>query len=315
MIAGARSPRAVAPSDPAVSRRALAGLLGLGVAGAPLYVAAYRLGSMPYHPLAFTLLFAALCALHAAACWLVARRGATLPRRGALAVIGAVALAYRLIFVPAVPSLSDDFFRYVWDGHVQRQGYSPYRSPPDAPEVAPLRDGYYWPKVNRKEQTSAYPPLAELVFEALFLLRPFSTLVFKLAFLGLGLLTIALMADLLRRRGASPLGAIVYAWHPLPVFEFLHSAHVDALAVTLLVAALALQARGREGAAGVALGLATLTKLYPGLLVVYVSSGLPPKAFCHSACDSTTTEGAPRTSSSALIARPAWTGTPNRSKK
>src|SRR5438270_550674 len=82
--------------------------------------------------------------------------------------IAAVALAYRLIFVPAVPSLSDDFFRYVWDGHVQRQGYSPYRSPPDAPEVAPLRDGYYWPKINRKGQTSAYPPLAELVFEALF---------------------------------------------------------------------------------------------------------------------------------------------------
>ncbi len=159
-------PVILAPSRAIVmpSRRSLLALLALGLAGLPLYVAAYQLGSLPYHPWSFALLFATLCALHAAACWLVVRHGVALPLRPALLVLGVLALAYRLVFVPAVPSLSDDFFRYVWDGHIQRAGYSPYRYPPAVPELASLRDGYYWPKVNRKEQTSAYPPFAELVY-------------------------------------------------------------------------------------------------------------------------------------------------------
>lgn len=239
----------------------------LGLAGAPLYVVAYRLGSMPFHPFAFSAIFAALGALYGAACWLVLRRPERLPRRIALVAIVGVAVAYRLIFIPAVPSLSDDFFRYVWDGAIQEAGYSPYRLPPAAPELAPLRDDYFWPKINRKEQTSAYPPVAEALFRTLAAIRPFDSAPFKIAFLACDLLAIALLGLLLRERGQSPLAIVVYAWHPLPVFELLHSAHVDALAVMLLVLALVLQARGRSTLAGVALGLATLTKLYPGLLL------------------------------------------------
>lgn len=249
------------------ARRTLAALGALGLAGAPLYVAAYRLGSMPFHPFAFSAIFAALCALYGAACRLALRGPERLPYRAALIVVAGVAVVYRLIFLPAVPSLSDDFFRYVWDGAIQRAGYSPYRFPPAAAELAPLRDDYFWPKINRKEQTSAYPPVAEVFFRALAAIRPLDSAPFKVAFLACDLLTIALLVLLLRARGQSPLAVVVYAWHPLPVFEFVHSAHVDALAVMLLTLALVLQARGRSTLAGVALGLATLTKLYPGLLL------------------------------------------------
>jgi predicted outer membrane lipoprotein len=54
---------------------------------------------------------------------------------------------------------------------------------------------------------------------------------------------------------------------PLLPFEFVASAHIDVLAVALLTLALYLQARDRPTLAGIALGLATLTKLYPGLLL------------------------------------------------
>ena len=251
------------PSPPA----RLWALIGLGLAGGPLYLAAYRPADLPASPLTFTIIFATLCALYAVACRLVLRDPARLPHRHALLVIVAVALLYRAVFLPATPWLSDDFYRYVWDGHIQNEGYSPWQLPPGAAALAPLRDDTYWPRINRKEQTSAYPPLAELVFRALALARPFSMAPFKLAFFLADLLTIGLVGELLRRRGHSPLGLIVYAWHPLPPFEFLHGADVDVLAETFLVLALVLQARGRPAAAGVALGLATLTKLYPGLLL------------------------------------------------
>ena len=249
--------------------RAFATLLALGAAAVPVYIAAYRLSSddRPFAAGSFLGLFAALGGLDLLACWLVLRAPEQLPRREALLTIAAFGLLYRLFFFPLAPTLSDDFYRYVWDGFIQGQGYSPYHYPPQAAELTPLRDTEYWPKINRKEQTSAYPPFAELAFRALAHLRPLNTDIFKLGFLALDLAPCALLAQLLRIRGQSPLGVVVYAWHPLPVFEFFHSAHIDVLAVTLIALALFLQARGRQGAAGIALGLATLTKLYPGLLL------------------------------------------------
>lgn len=247
--------------------RAFPALLGVGAAGLPLYLVAYRLSDRPFAAGSFLGLFAALGGLYLLACWLVLRAPERLPRRRALLTIAAFGLLYRLCFFPVAPTLSDDFYRYVWDGFIQGRGYSPYRYPPQATELAPLRDDDYWPKINRKEQTSAYPPVAELAFRALARVRPLDTGVFKLGFLALDLATCALLARLLQIRGQSPLGVVVYAWHPLPIFEFFHSAHIDVLAVTLIALALYLQAGGRQGAAGIALGLATLTKLYPLLLL------------------------------------------------
>jgi alpha-1,6-mannosyltransferase len=246
-------------------------LIALGAAALPLYGWAAWLGDLMAHPLAFAASFVGLCLLYAAACWYATRRlRARAWGRRALPVLLPIlsfALLYRLIFVPATPSLSDDFFRYVWDGYIQGQGFNPHRYPPNAPELVPLRDDEYWPRINRKPQTSAYPPFAELTFRALSIVRPFNSLVFKLAFLALELLTIALLLALLRLRGQPPALAIIYAWHPLLPFEFVASAHIDVLAVALLALALYLQARDRPTLAGIALGLATLTKLYPGLLL------------------------------------------------
>ena len=240
----------------------------VGLAGVPGYAVLLWRGNLIAHALTFIVVFGALVALHLLACWVVLRGpGRRLQPRAALPLIMGFAVAYRLILAPATPSLSNDFFRYVWDGFIQGQGYSPYHYPPNAPVLTPLHDGYYWPQVNRKEQTSAYPPIAELVFRVLFWLRPFNTLIFKLGNLVLEIVTIALLAALLKLRGQPPTAAIVYAWHPLPIVEFMASGHIDALAVMLLVAALLLEARGWRVAAGIALGLATLTKLYPGLLL------------------------------------------------
>lgn len=243
-------------------------LIAIGIAGLALYAVLARLGNLLVRPFAFIAVFVALLALYALACWLVLRDDSTrLPRRWALPTIAAFALAYRLTLMPTVPSLSDDFFRYVWEGFIQGRGYSPYRYPPQAAELVSLRDDYFWSRINRKEQTTAYPPLAQLTFQALATIKPFNATVFKLGFVALDLATVALLATLLQLRGRPPTAAIIYAWHPLPIVEFAGSGHFDALAILLIVAALVFEQRRWHAAAGVALGLATLTKLYPGLLL------------------------------------------------
>ncbi|HYX44509.1 MAG TPA: hypothetical protein VE760_05650, partial [Acidimicrobiales bacterium] len=102
----------------------------------------------------------------------VARGGGILDARwGILAVLGAwsavwalgVACAQRLaarVALPALlvgaavvrlaalsgpPALSDDLYRYSWDGRVQSAGRSPYRYPPEAAALTGLREPWLWP--------------------------------------------------------------------------------------------------------------------------------------------------------------------------
>ena len=44
-----------------------------------------------------------------------------------LVVIFSFSVLFNLMLLPSWPSLSDDMFRYVWDGRVQAAGVNPYR--------------------------------------------------------------------------------------------------------------------------------------------------------------------------------------------
>ncbi len=159
-----------------------------------------------------------------------------------------LALAWRLALLPLPPTLSDDLYRYAWEGRVLATGVSPYREAPSAPLLAPLRDGAVWPRVNNPDVSSPYPPLAQLAGLLGWALGPDGTggvkLVSTLADLG----TIGALLLLLRATGQPPGRVLVYAWHPLPLVAFALSGHNDALMVCALTLGLAL-ASGGAGAA------------------------------------------------------------------
>src|SRR5687768_5718585 len=118
----------------------------------------------------YVLIAIPLFAIYAAACYLVLRWGRNLPVRSTLVLIGLVAILSRAILVPAAPTLSNDIYRYVWDGRVMAAGMSPYAYPPGASEVASLHenDDAIWPYINRKAAITIYPPGTELFFAALY---------------------------------------------------------------------------------------------------------------------------------------------------
>ena len=59
-----------------------------------------------------------------------------------LFLILALALLPRAILLASQPALSDDLYRYIWDGRVIAAGLDPYRYAPDAPELAPLHERF-----------------------------------------------------------------------------------------------------------------------------------------------------------------------------
>ena len=59
-----------------------------------------------------------------------------------------VGLISRLILFPTTPTLSDDVYRYLWDGRVVASGINPYQFPPNSPELNSLQDIEIYPNIN-----------------------------------------------------------------------------------------------------------------------------------------------------------------------
>ena len=60
---------------------------------------------------------------------------------------------------------------------------------------------------------------------------------------------------------------VAYAWHPLTIWEFAGSGHIDAAVFAFIVLALWLRRRKSAWVAGVALGCATLVKFFPAVIL------------------------------------------------
>ncbi|HTH98928.1 MAG TPA: glycosyltransferase 87 family protein, partial [Stellaceae bacterium] len=84
---------------------------------------------------------------------------------------------------------------------------------------------------------------------------------------GFDLVTIWAILLLLRRRRLPESWALIYAWNPLPVFEFSGSGHIDAAAISLMMLACLFADRRRPALAGAILGAATLVKYFPAVVL------------------------------------------------
>ncbi len=181
-----------------------------------------------------------------------------------------LAALVRLPFLWLEPSLSEDVWRYLVEGHVVRAGENPYLLAPAAPRLGVLRSGVYdeiASRVGHAEIPSVYPPGAMAAFvvaaaDQAPLWR------YKLALFGIDLLGCAALAVLARRLRRPLWRTTLYALNPVVLLEGVGMGHVDALAVLPLVLALILVGeRSAPRAAGAALAWAAAALVKPLPLV------------------------------------------------
>jgi alpha-1,6-mannosyltransferase len=225
---------------------------------------------------AYAGLFIGQLAMYVTACWLAFKWRAQ-TRRAEWLKLGAIiffAVAFRATLVPQRPYLSVDVYRYVWDGHAQAQKINPYLYMPDAPEMEPLRDKDRFPAIATIYPTmgwwhlrSPYPPAAQTIYLLVYLIHPLSVVAFKTAALAFDVMTMLAVMFALARSKLDPARAIIFAWHPLVIFEGSHSGHIEAAFMALLAIALAAWVTRKHALTGVALALAALVKFYPALVV------------------------------------------------
>lgn len=202
---------------------------------------------------------ACLCAAGAALVW----KGRS--SAAAFWIVIGIAALLRLGLLGQSPTLSDDIYRYIWDGRVQAAGINPYRYIPADPQLAFLRDDKIYPKINRRDWApTIYPPFTQMFFFAVTRVSE-SIVWFKTVLLGFEAVTIWLLARLLVSFNLPRERVLIYAWNPLVIWEF-SSGHVDFLMTTLVVLALLARRQQRATLTGILLGCAALAKFFPLVL-------------------------------------------------
>jgi alpha-1,6-mannosyltransferase len=184
------------------------------------------------------------------------RLGAT-----ALLIILASAVLFRVALLPASSSLSDDVYRYQWDGRAQRAQLNPYVVFPNAPGLAWLQDPAH-PEPPGEETPTIYPPLSEFAFRLIETVPGYKRVsaILDLASAGV-LLLLAAMKQPLHR-------VLAYAWNPTVLVSFAMSGHFDSLAIVTFLAALFFLVTNRRALSVAALALSFLSKFFPVLLLV-----------------------------------------------
>ncbi|MDJ0811796.1 MAG: TIGR04283 family arsenosugar biosynthesis glycosyltransferase [Desulfobacterales bacterium] len=180
--------------------------------------------------------------------------------RTSLVVIFFLALAGRLLFW-AFP-VSNDVYRYIWEGYIQLWGYNPYLLPPDSPELTHLIFVHIkdiWAQINHKDLTAAYPPLTLIIFRFLASLS-LTTAPFKSAMIGFDLLLVVVLAFMLRNRRLPVRRLILYAANPLVLVYVAGEAHLDVIQAALLMLGIAMLERDRPPLGFFLCGMAVMVK-------------------------------------------------------
>lgn len=168
-----------------------------------------------------------------------------------------VAVLIRALFIGSPPLLSDDLFRYLWEGELLTTGGNPFLS--SAAELVGFDDPLRV-RVNHPEVRSAYPPIALLWFRWLWAMggTVWTTQAWTAA------VDVSVVGALLRfTRGGTTWPAMLYALHPLAVLESASSAHMDLPAIALLAWALVAAPRASVLLATLGAGV----KLLPALVL------------------------------------------------
>jgi alpha-1,6-mannosyltransferase len=88
----------------------------------------------------------------------------------------------------------------------------------------------------------------------------------RLTMIGFDAVTMLALLALLKHDGRPAARVLIYAWHPLPIWEFASTGHIDAAAIALMTLAMLAAARDRRVLAGIALAAGTLIKPFPLLI-------------------------------------------------
>lgn len=196
-----------------------------------------------------------------------------------LLLLGLVA---RVMFFGSQPIYENDYKRYLWDGAVTAAQENPYTYSPtqifeasepgtaSVPDLATLavmsiQAGDLTGEINSPHLTTIYPPAAQAVFAAAYVIAPYDLNGLRGVFLILELLGLGMLILALKYYGLPIILSALYWLNPIIILTTYNAIHMDVLLVLPMLSAL-LAVKTRPLWAATALSIAAAVKIWPLLL-------------------------------------------------
>ncbi|MBL4706976.1 MAG: mannosyltransferase, partial [Flavobacteriales bacterium] len=202
----------------------------------------------------------------------------------ALSLFLGLGILFRLLFLFSTPTLSDDYFRFIWDGQLILNSINPFDLLPtqvgiDLPNKADLLAG-----MNSPNYYTVYPPIAQSIYFLSAWLSPNSILgsivVMRSIILATEIGTLLLLPKLLSKLNLNPKQSLWYVLNPLVIVELTGNLHFEGIVIFFFVLAVYLLMLQKEKLSSIAWAFAAATKLIPIFFLPIILRKLPfKKAF------------------------------------
>ncbi|WP_339726718.1 mannosyltransferase [Maribacter stanieri] len=186
-------------------------------------------------------------------------------------------IIFRLVFLFTEPNLSQDFYRFIWDGHLVANGDNPYLHTPDdliinMVSIIPNADVLYEGMGSLSARHySNYPPLNQL----LFALASFiggksifgSLLVLRITIILADIGVFYFGRRLLKNLNKSPHLIFWYFLNPLVIIELTANLHFEGVMLFFFILAMFLLSIDKWKTAGIVMACSISIKLVPLLFL------------------------------------------------
>ncbi|MCR8666705.1 mannosyltransferase [Aestuariibaculum sp. M13] len=184
-----------------------------------------------------------------------------------------VSFGFRALFILAIPNLSQDFYRFIWDGRMLLEGYNPYLF-----KVESFISSHEYPVAQAEElfhgmgelnasHFTNYPPLNELCFliAALFAKTNIlgSVVVMRLLIVAADFGTLFYGKKLLKVINIPFHNIFLYVLNPFIIIELTGNLHFEGIMIFFLIWSLYLLQKGKWMLSAVIFALSVSTKLIP----------------------------------------------------
>ncbi len=199
-------------------------------------------------------------------------------------LVAGLGVLFRLVFMGSIPVLSQDFYRFIWDGRLVFQGVNPYLFTPeafvkDASSFLPItlfeaQDLYQGMGALNGSHYSNYPPVNQFFFAiaALFSGKSIlgSVVVMRLILILSDIGILYFGRKLLLNLGKKPEKIFWYFLNPFVIIEMTGNLHFESVMLFFLVWSLYLLYNRKWLFSAILFGLSVSVKLLPLLLLPFV---------------------------------------------
>ncbi len=188
-------------------------------------------------------------------------------------------IIFRLIFLFSTPALSDDFYRFIWDGRLWFNGINPFAELPtfyiNNPNLAPLGiNQELFNLLNSPTHYTVYPPIPQFInWVAAWLATDsiwLSGVIMRVAHILAEIGTLVLFPKILRGFKIDSKNVIWYALNPLIIIELVGNLHHEALMIFFIMLFLINYQQGKLAGAAFSLAMGVAAKLLPLMFLPFI---------------------------------------------